>query len=579
MQLWPSSAHILAHSESHPAAQLAAGSHAADPPWLFAQKKSQLTSIWVVVVVEVVVVVVVGGVSQTPPTPHAPEQQSKPERQPSPPVAMHEPPRTARTRMGLDLLALVTNPLLKITYHAPVGSPARVVDDQYWAAAVGPNTGSMHGVVKGGLPHPATLVSRIVCSSAMVGNRQSQCPANPPVCVLPSELTQLPTPVAPPFSVLRKLVKAVPSGMPWTLSQRRSVGLASTHQVYVSFTQWMPGQVLSFFSQMSPVSLSVTVPSRLSTKRAMVVVVVLLVVVVVVVLVVDVLVVVVVDVLVVVGGAAHSPVGSQNPLQHCRFCVQVARFGLQLALLGSVAAALRGVVSGAPTTASARSSMGLTRDMWFLLGLAVEGGSLPPRRVRRQGRRATKPRVVRVARAQMRRSRAGVVHGRGRDPRLLDPAMSARAHAMGMVTCHEQRRDGQSVAAIPSSAARSSALAGADAFVLKPTFAGLYTTDKLNAAWWAACREVGLPLGRKNGGYVIHELRHTMVSEWIHAGEPEKAIMSLTGHKAVATLHRYGHTSAEAQRAAQERVAAWRARQLAAGSKVTPLQQAGGAGR
>jgi hypothetical protein len=38
-----------------------------------------------------------------------------------------------------------------------------------------------------------------------------------------------------------------------------------------------------------------------------------------------------------------------------------------------------------------------------------------------------------------------------------------------------------------------------------------------------------------------------MVSEWIHAGEPEKAIMSLTGHKAVATLHRYGHTSAEAQ--------------------------------
>ena len=70
-----------------------------------------------------------------------------------------------------------------------------------------------------------------------------------------------------------------------------------------------------------------------------------------------------------------------------------------------------------------------------------------------------------------------------------------------------------------------------------------------------------------------------MVSEWIHAGEPEKAIMSLTDHKAVATLHRYGHTSAEAQRAAQERVATWRARQSATGSNVVQLQQAAKSGR
>jgi integrase len=93
-----------------------------------------------------------------------------------------------------------------------------------------------------------------------------------------------------------------------------------------------------------------------------------------------------------------------------------------------------------------------------------------------------------------------------------------------------------------------------------------------------ALREIGLPVGRKSGGYVIHELRHTMVSEWIHAGEPEKAIMSLTGHKAVARLHRYGHTSAEAQRAAQERVAMWRARQLWMGSKPTRIQNTAGSG-
>jgi len=55
-----------------------------------------------------------------------------------------------------------------------------------------------------------------------------------------------------------------------------------------------------FFSQMSPVSLSVTVPSPLSTNRRVV----------------DVVLVVVVLLLVVVVGAAHSP-AVQAPLQHC----------------------------------------------------------------------------------------------------------------------------------------------------------------------------------------------------------------------------------------------------------------------
>ena len=68
----------------------------------------------------------------------------------------------------------------------------------------------MHGLLKLGGPHLATLPSTIVRSSAMVGNRQWL--SNPPVCELPSELTQLPTPVAPPFSVARKVAKAVPSG-------------------------------------------------------------------------------------------------------------------------------------------------------------------------------------------------------------------------------------------------------------------------------------------------------------------------------------------------------------------------------
>src|SRR5438876_1046645 len=103
----------------------------------------------------------------------------------------------------------------------------------------------------------------------MVGNRQSQWLLNPPVCVLPSPLVQLPTP-APPFSVARKLVKAVPSGaVPLLL------------QMYVSFTQCRQLLPATFCSHWSPVSLSVTVPSVLSTKRRVVVVLVVVVVVVV----------------------------------------------------------------------------------------------------------------------------------------------------------------------------------------------------------------------------------------------------------------------------------------------------------
>lgn len=41
---------------------------------------------------------------------------------------------------------------------------------------VGPKIGSMHAAP---LPHPGTVVSTMVCSSAIVGSRQSQWPAKP----------------------------------------------------------------------------------------------------------------------------------------------------------------------------------------------------------------------------------------------------------------------------------------------------------------------------------------------------------------------------------------------------------------
>src|SRR5213592_2805312 len=147
---------------------------------------------------------------------------------------------------------------------------------------------------------------------------------------------------------------------------------------------------------MSPVSLSVTVPSPLSTKRR-VVVVVLVVVLVVVVLLVGVVLLVVVDVLVlvVVVGVAHSP-AVQAPLQHWLFAVQVARFGLQLALLGA-APALRGVPTRSARAANiaakpprARCDMccisrgaGVMGKRWSCL-LQVARRSLPPSKQRQR---------------------------------------------------------------------------------------------------------------------------------------------------------------------------------------------------
>src|SRR2546428_980917 len=100
--------------------------------------------------------------------------------------------------------------------------------------------------------------------------------------------------------------------------------------MYVSFTQCRQLLPATFFSHWSPVSLSVTVPSMLSTNRRVVVVVLVVALVVVVLLVVAVVLVVVV--LVAVVGVTHSP-AVQAPLQHWWFAVQVRRLALPLALL------------------------------------------------------------------------------------------------------------------------------------------------------------------------------------------------------------------------------------------------------
>jgi len=117
--------------------------------------------------------------------------------------------------------------------------------------------------------------------------------------------------------------------------------------------------------------MSVIVPFMLSTKRRVVVVVL------VVVLVVagSVVVVGAVVVEVVLAEAAHSPSAPQKPLQHWRFDVQLARFGLQLALLGSIPA-LGVATRSAPPIARSRTSVGVSQRSRSSRDIIISGSLL-----------------------------------------------------------------------------------------------------------------------------------------------------------------------------------------------------------
>ena len=65
-------------------------------------------------------------------------------------------------------------------------------------------------------------------------------------------------------------------------------------------------------------------------------------------------------------------------------------------------------------------------------------------------------------------------------------------------------------------------------------------------------------MGRRAGGYVIHNLRHTFVSEAHDAGLSAGIIMAFTGHVQEPTIHRYLRVSATAQTHAQEALDAHR---------------------
>jgi integrase len=89
-------------------------------------------------------------------------------------------------------------------------------------------------------------------------------------------------------------------------------------------------------------------------------------------------------------------------------------------------------------------------------------------------------------------------------------------------------------------------------------------------AWAAACQAVGFPVGRKHGGFVFHNTRHTAVTNLVNAGVPAHEAMAVSGHRTRSVFDRYSLTLKDQTRAALERVTAY-TQTVAAPPVVVPL--------
>jgi integrase len=72
--------------------------------------------------------------------------------------------------------------------------------------------------------------------------------------------------------------------------------------------------------------------------------------------------------------------------------------------------------------------------------------------------------------------------------------------------------------------------------------------SKWDTAWRALRDEAGLP------GLRFHDLRHTVVTRLLEAGEPDHVVESITGHLSRRMLEHYSHIRLAAKKAALDRL-------------------------
>jgi integrase len=76
-------------------------------------------------------------------------------------------------------------------------------------------------------------------------------------------------------------------------------------------------------------------------------------------------------------------------------------------------------------------------------------------------------------------------------------------------------------------------------------------------AWITACRKGGFPIGRKMGGFVFHNTRHTAVTNLVNAGVPAHEAMAVSGHRTRSVFDRYSIPLKDQTRAAMRRTSAY----------------------
>jgi len=89
-------------------------------------------------------------------------------------------------------------------------------------------------------------------------------------------------------------------------------------------------------------------------------------------------------------------------------------------------------------------------------------------------------------------------------------------------------------------------------------------------AWASACQRAGFPIGRKHGGYVFHNTRHTAVTNLVNAGVPAHEAMGVSGHRTRSVFDRYSIKLHEQTREALRRATAY-VGGLSRKRKVVPL--------
>ena len=72
--------------------------------------------------------------------------------------------------------------------------------------------------------------------------------------------------------------------------------------------------------------------------------------------------------------------------------------------------------------------------------------------------------------------------------------------------------------------------------------------------WKTACVVAGVPAGRKRGGFVFHNTRHTAITNLVNEGTPAHEAMAISGHRTRHVFDRYSISLKGQMRAALERV-------------------------